>query len=65
VVSALISLYLAFGCAVGSAALEHWRPVEALLGALAGLFGFAWLPLIGVAIIAQLCDTPPERKSPQ
>ena len=64
-VSALISLYLAFGCALGAAALNYSNPARALLARFAQLFGFFWLPLIGLAIIIQVCDTPTEDKPPR
>ena len=60
VVCALISLYLAFGCAVASAAFGG-----ELFGGLAGLFGLIWLPLLGLAILVQVVDGKPTRKSSQ
>jgi len=70
VVSALISLYLGFACLLGAFALAAWRPPGALpgsilLGSLAGIFGFIWLPLIGLAIIVRLLDRLVTHKPPQ
>ena len=63
VVSALISLYLAFGCALGSLALSSLSPLGTLLGAFGGIFGFVWLPLIVVAIFMRLADRQSGRKT--
>jgi len=56
VVSSLVSLYLWFGCAVTSAALDSTgsHVTGDLIGMFARLFGYSSLPLIFLAIVIRL-----------